>query len=234
MSRTCGGRWPAEGHAAARAPLPRPPGRGQPKKPRPAPLYEAKAVLEALQAERGQPIPWREAEGVVLRKQVGAVRVHGATGSAPLSPRPHRGAPGPEGWLRGERPVPGERGEVKWDCRTRSAATSLRRLGALAPSRWPIEPVYEEAKGAWGLDHYQGRRWDGRHRQRALVMLAYSFVTRQRWRPAMAAGFAPLWGAAVVAGRPSSGARVAVPRCRVMAHGNQPDHPCPPQADLTK
>ena len=234
VSSTFGVRLPAEVHAAALAPLPRPHGRGQPKKPRPAPLYEAKAVLEALPAERWQTITWREAEGVVLRKQFVAVRVHWATGSAQLSTSHHRVATGPEGWLLGERPVPGERGEVKWYFSTLSAETSLRRLGELAHSRWPIEQFYEDAKGECGLDHYQGRRWDGLHRHLALVMLAYSFLARQRWMPAMAAGFSPLWGAAVVSGRPSPGARVAVPRCRVMAHGNQPDHPFPPQADLTK
>jgi SRSO17 transposase len=42
----------------------------------------------------------------------------------------------------------------------------------LAHSRWPIEQGDEDAQGAWGLDHYQGRRWDGLHRPLALVMLA--------------------------------------------------------------
>ena len=37
-----------------------------------------------------------------------------------------------------------------------------------------------------------------------------------------------------VAGGPPPGAAVALPRCRVMAHRDQPDRPFPPQADLTK
>jgi SRSO17 transposase len=234
VSSPFGGRLPAEVHAAALAPLPRPHGRGQPKQPRPAPRYEAKAVLEALQAERWQTITWREAEGVVLRKQFVAVRVHWATGSAPLSTSHHRVATGPEGWLLGERPVPGERGEVKWDFSTLSAETSLRRLGELAHSRWPIEQFYADAKGACGLDHYQGRRWDGLHRHLALVMLAYSFLARQRWMPADLAGFSPLWRAPVIPGRPSPGAAVAFPGRRALAHRDQPNCPFPPQADLTK
>ncbi|HSX83631.1 MAG TPA: transposase [Candidatus Saccharimonadia bacterium] len=71
-------------------------------------------------------------------------------------------------------------------------ALDQQRVRALvAHSRWPIEQFYEDAKDACGLDHYQGRRWDGLHRHLALVMLAYSFLARQRWRPAMSAGVSP-------------------------------------------
>ena len=51
--------------------------------------------------------------------------------------------------------------------------------------------MLEDAQGAWGLDHDQGRRWDGRPRHRALGMLASSFLARQRWTPADPAGFSP-------------------------------------------
>jgi len=215
VSSTCGVRLPDEVCAAALVPP-----------PRPAPLSEAKAVLDTLPAERWQTITWRAPEGAVLRKQCVAVRVHGATGGAQLSTRHPRVATGPEGWLLGARPVPGERGQVKWYCSTLPADTPLRRLVELAHSRWPIEQFYEDAKGACGLDHYQGRRWDGLHRHLALVMLAYSFLVRQRWMPAMSAGFSPLRGASVVPGRPPPGASVA--------HRHQPDRPLPSQADLTK
>jgi SRSO17 transposase len=152
--------------------LARPQGRGQPKKPRPAPLYQAKAVLEALPADRWQTITWREAEGRVLRKQFVAVRVHWATGGAQFSTRHHRVSTGPAGWLLGEHPVPGEGGDCKWDISNLPADTPLSRLVERAHSRWPIEQFYEDAKGECGLDHYQGRRWDGLHRHLALVMLA--------------------------------------------------------------
>jgi len=191
VSSTFGIRLLDEVRAAALVPSPHPQGRGQPKKPRPAPLYEAKAVLEALPAERWQPITWREHADVVLRKQFVAVRVHWATGGAQFSTSHHRVSTGPEGWLLGERPVPGERGDLKWYYSNLPADTPLRRLVELAHSRWPIEQFYEDAKGECGLDHYQGRRWDGVHRHLALVMLAYSFLARQRWTPANPAGFSP-------------------------------------------
>ena len=234
ISSPFGVRLPAEVHAAALGLPSRPRGRGQPKKPRPAPLYEARAVLAALAEDRWQPITWREHDAVVLRKQFAAVRVHWATGGAPFSTSHHRVSTGPEGWLLGERPVPGERGDLKWYFSTLPAATPLHRLVEVAHSRWPIEQFYEDAKGACGLDHYQGRRWDGLHRHLALVMLAYSFLAHQRWMPVNPAGFSPLWRASVVPGRPPPGVAVAVPRRRVMAHRDQPNYAFPPQADLTK
>jgi SRSO17 transposase len=234
ISSTFGVRLPAEVSAAALVLPSRPRGRGQPKKPRPAPLYEAKAVLEALPAERWQLITWREHDDGVLRKQFGAVRGHWAIGGAQFSTSHSRVYTGPEGWLLGERPIPGDHGDLKWYFSNLPADTPLHRLVELAHSRWPIEQFYEDAKGECGLDPYQGRRWDGLHRHLALVMLAYSFLARQRWTPADMAGFPPRRGAPVVPGSPSPGAVVALPRCRVMAHRNEPDCSFPPQADLTK
>src|SRR5262245_59463703 len=208
ISSTFGVRLPAEVHAAALGRPSRPRGRGQPKKPRPAPLYTAKAVLEALPETRWRTITWREYAGTVLRKQFVAVRVHWATGGAQFSTTHHRVCTGPEGWLLGERPVPGDHGDIKWYYSGLPADTPLHRLVALAHSRWPIEQFYEDAKGECGLDDYQGRRWDGLHRHLALAMLAYSFLARQRWTPAALAGFSPLRRAAVVPGDPSPGAAV--------------------------
>jgi SRSO17 transposase len=234
ISSTFGVRLPEEAHAAALVLPSRPRGRGQPKKPRPAPLYEAKAVLEALAEDRWQSITWREHDDVVLRKQFVAVRVHWATGGAQFCTSHHRVSTGPEGWLLGERPIPGDRGDRKWYFSTLPADTPLHRLVELAHSRWPIEQFYEDAKGECGLDHYQGRRWDGLHRHLALVMLAYSFLARQRWTPTDSVGFSPLWGAPVVPGGPSPGAHVALPGCRVMAYRHQSNCSLSPQADLTK
>jgi SRSO17 transposase len=223
VSSNFGVRLPEEVHAAAPVSPPRPRGRGQPKKPRPAPLYTAEAVLAALSEDRWQTITWREHEDTVLRKQFVAVRVHWATGGAQFSTSHHRVCTGAEGWLLGERPVPGDSGDRKWYCGTLPADTPLQRLVEVAHSRWPIEQFYEDAKGECGLDHYQGRRWDGLHRHLALVMLAYSFLACQRWTPANPAGFSPLRRAPLLPSGPSPGAPVALPRCRVMAHSDEPN-----------
>jgi SRSO17 transposase len=71
---------------------------------------------------------------------------------------------------------------------------SLQRLVLLAHARWVIEQFYEDAKQECGLDHFQGRSWDGLHRHLALVMLAYSFLAWQRLHLPLPAGevFPPL------------------------------------------
>jgi SRSO17 transposase len=235
VSSTFGVRLPDEVRTAARVPPAGLQRRGRPTKPRPAPLAEARAVIAAVPEDRWQTVTWRaHADGPGLRKQFVAVRAHRATGGAQFSTSHHRVSTGPEGWLLGERPVPGDSGEAKWYYSNLPAETPLHRLAEVAHSRWPVEQFYEDAKGECGLDHYQGRRWDGLHRHLALVMLAYSFLAYQRWTPARVAGFSPLGEAPVVPSGPPPGAAVAVPGCGAMAHGDKPDYPFPSQTNLTK
>jgi hypothetical protein len=116
------------------------------------------------------------------------VRVHRATGNPDAGTNGRsvahgRVTTGPEGWLLGERPLPGHPGEPKqyflwlpgWPLET-----PLARLVALAHARWAIEQTYEDAKGECGLDDYQGRTWPGLHRHLALTWLAYTFLVLQR------------------------------------------------------
>src|SRR6185503_4034365 len=143
---------------------------------------------------------------------------------------------GPEGWLIGERPLPGERGDAKWYFSTLPADTPPARLIAVAHQRWVIEQFYEDAKGECGLDDYQGRRWDGLHRHVALSMLAYSFLACQRLAPRVppAAGFPPLYTTTEPAGGASGHLALAVPGPRPLAGRHQPDSVLPAPQNLTK
>ena len=191
---TFGLRVPDEVRAAEEAPPPAYPGRGQPPKPRPAPLYSAKALSEALPEDAWQTVSWREGTKGVLSKQFVALRAHRATGN-PTATRPSqsRVTTHEEGGLLAERPMPGPKGECKGYYSNLPAGTSLERLVGLAHGRWLIEPFYEDAKGECGLDHFQGRRWEGLHRHLALVMLSYSFLMRGRapTSPSPEGGFPP-------------------------------------------
>jgi SRSO17 transposase len=194
-------------------------GRGQPKKPRPAPLYRVQALLDAQPEAAWQTVTWREGTTGPLTKQVVALRVHRATGGAHLPITDARVTTGPEGWLLGERPLPGTTGEHKWYFSTLPADTPLQRLVELAHARWAVEQFYEDAKGECGLDDYQGRRWDGLQRHLALVMLAYSFLAVQ----ALAADAGPPDEAfppgapAQLARRPPAGPARAVRGSRALA-----------------
>ena len=214
-------------------------GRGRPQQPRPAPLYSAETLLAQLPEEAWQVVTWREGSKGVLAKQVVALRVHRATGGAHLPITDARVTTGPEGWLLGERPRPGETGERKWYFSTLPATTPLQRLVELAHARWAIEQFYEDAKGECGLDDYQGRSWDGLHRHLALVMLAYSFLVAQSLPPPdpadpAAAGFPPLQPDAEPARRPPAGVGLALPRPGPLAQRDPAHLDLPSSQNLTK
>lgn len=233
---TFGVRLPEEvAEAAARAATPPAPprGRGRPPAPRPAPLYPAEAVLAALPEDAWRVATWREGSQGPLTKQFAAVRVHRATGGAHLPVSDPRVTTGPEGWLLGERPLPGHAGERTYYFSPLPADTPLARLVELAHARWAVEQFYEDGKGECGLDDYQGRRWDGLHRHLALVMLAYSFLAVQAL-PAPAGGAFPPGAPAQPAGRPSPGARLALREPGALAPRHRPDRRLPASEKLTK
>src|SRR3972149_473448 len=58
--------------------------------------------------------------------------------------------------------------------------TSFRGLVRKAKGRFRIEQDYEELKGEVGLDHFEGRSWQGWHHHVTLVTLAYAFLVLQR------------------------------------------------------
>src|SRR5579859_1030434 len=231
VASTFGVRLPEEVQTATRtaaAPPPAPPrrrGRGQPKKPRPAPLYTVKALLNAQPEAAWQAVTWREGTKGALTKPFVAVRVHRATGGAHLPGSDPRVSTGTEGWLVGERPLPGTIGERKWYVSNLPVDTPLLRLVEVAHARWAVEQFYEDAKGECGLDDYQGRRWDGLQRHLALVLLAYSFLTVQALTPDATPpnGAFPPSAPAQSARRPSAGTRLALRRPRSLAHSDQPN-----------
>ena len=55
--------------------------------------------------------------------------------------------------------------------------TSLISLVPLAKIRWWIEQGYQQLKDELGLDHYEGRTWQGWHHHVTLTMLVFGFLT---------------------------------------------------------
>jgi len=58
--------------------------------------------------------------------------------------------------------------------------TSFRGLVRKAKGRFRIEQDYEEMKGEVGLDHFEGRSWQGWHHHVTLVTMAYAFLMLER------------------------------------------------------
>lgn len=58
--------------------------------------------------------------------------------------------------------------------------TTFEELVRVAGTRWRIEECFEQAKGQFGLDEYEVRRWDAWHRHVTLSLLAHAFCAAVR------------------------------------------------------
>jgi SRSO17 transposase len=125
-------------------------------------------------------VAWREgADGQRLVSRFVALRVR------PAGVRLRRAAKGselPVRWLLAEWPD-GEPEPVKYWLASLPADTPLERLVGLAKLRWRVEHDYRELKDALGLDHFEGRSWQGWHHHVTLVSAAHAFVTLERLDP---------------------------------------------------
>ena len=59
---------------------------------------------------------------------------------------------------------------------------ALKKLVAAAKARWRVEQDYRELKDELGLDHYEGRSWQGFHHHLALVTAAFVFLRQEQRR----------------------------------------------------
>lgn len=56
------------------------------------------------------------------------------------------------------------------------AGTDLRTLAAAIKARWVCEQAHQQLKEEFGLDHFEGRSWQGLHRHASMTMIAYAFL----------------------------------------------------------
>lgn len=129
----------------------------------------------AQQASGWKQVRWREGSRDWLESRFWAGRVRAAHGF-------HQGrAPGKEVWLLVEWPEQSSEPSKYFLCDL-PATSTLRRLVQVTKSRWPIEQNYQQLKEELGLDHYEGRSWNGWHHHVTLVMMAHAFLTLETLR----------------------------------------------------
>ena len=141
------------------------------------------AVTAAAQQALGwKQVRWREGSRGWLASRFWAGRVRAAHGF-------HEGrAPGKEVWLLVEWPDQSPEPSKYFLCDL-PATSSLRRLVQVAKSRWQIEQNYQQLKEELGLDHYEGRSWNGWHHHLTLVMMAHAFLTLETLRHKKTSGW---------------------------------------------
>jgi len=89
------------------------------------------------------------------------------------------GLPAAEVWLIIRRNLD-DPAEIKYYFSNAPASMPLNEFVRISGMRWPIESIFEEAKGEVGMDHYEMRSWMGWHHHMLLVSLAHHFLVRLR------------------------------------------------------
>ena len=152
-------------------------GRGRPRQ-RHIPDILSKPAEEMLAATRWRTISWRQGTKGALKARFAAIRVRVADGPPQrIGDKGQQHLPGEEVWLIGERRTSGE---TKYYLANLPPETKLPRLAAIVKARWICEQAHQQVKEELGLDHFEGRSWQGLHRHALLTMIAYAFLQHRR------------------------------------------------------
>jgi SRSO17 transposase len=134
---------------------------------------------EAMLADaKWQNISWRTGTKGKLEARFAAVRVRTADGPPQrIWDKGQQHLPGDEAWLIGEHRASGEK---KYYLANLPAETNLRTLATIIKARWVCEQAHQQMKEELGLDHFEGRSWQGLHRHALMTMIAYAFLQHRR------------------------------------------------------
>jgi SRSO17 transposase len=127
-------------------------------------------VSQCWPQECWQRVTWREGTKGPMTSRFGAARV------LPSHSYQRGGTKEETLWLLVEWPED-EVAPTKFWLANLADDTSLLSLVRLAKIRWWIEQGYQQLKDELGLDHYEGRSWQGWHHHVTMTMLAFGFLT---------------------------------------------------------
>jgi SRSO17 transposase len=152
-------------------------GRGRPRQ-RHIPDLLSIPAEDMLANAKWKNVSWRLGTKGRLKARFAAVRVRIADGPPQrIRDKGQQHLPGEEAWLIGEHRSSGEK---KYYLANLPAATDLRTLAATIKARWICEQAHQQLKEELGLDHFEGRSWQGLHRHALMTMIAYAFLQHRR------------------------------------------------------
>jgi SRSO17 transposase len=148
------------------------------KRTSPVPNAPSTAAEDMLAGARWRTLTWRRGTKGPLKATFAAMRVRVADGPAVrMHGRNNQHLPGEEVWLVGERRSSGER---KYYLSNLPPGTALKRLASTIKARWVCEQAHQQLKEELGLDHFEGRSWQGLHRHALMSLIAFCFLQQQR------------------------------------------------------
>ncbi|MDH6695433.1 SRSO17 transposase [Bradyrhizobium elkanii] len=151
--------------------------RGKPRKHH-VPDILSIAAEQMLASAKWKAVSWRSGTKGRLKARFAAIRVRTADGPPQrIWDKGQQQLPGDEAWLIGEQRASGEK---KYYLANLPAATDLRTLAATIKARWICEQAHQQLKEELGLDHFEGRSWQGLHRHALMTMIAYAFLQHRR------------------------------------------------------
>jgi len=129
------------------------------------------AVLsKTITAAQWHPVAWRAADGTKRQTRVAWLPVY------VLSDLDRDTGEWPPTWLVVDWPA-GDTDPYHLYLAWFKTQPTPQRCLRLSRGRFPIEPFFQRGKTDLGLDHYEGRSWQGFHHHLVLAAVAYLFVT---------------------------------------------------------
>jgi SRSO17 transposase len=156
-------------------------GRGRPRQNH---IPDAKSVTAQamLEGTKWRKVSWRKGTKGQLEAKFAAVRVRVADGPPQrIGDMGAQHLPGEEAWVIGELRSTGER---KYYLSNLPADTPIKQIASAIKARWVCEQAHQQLKEELGLDHFEGRSWQGLHRHCLMCMMALTFLQSQRLKQA--------------------------------------------------
>ena len=127
------------------------------------------ALSQSIAKRQWHSVAWRVADGTKRKTRIAWLAV------SVLSDLDKATGDWPQTWLVVDWPADAAEPYHLYLAWLKTPPTPMRCL-RLSRGRFPIEQFFQRDKTDWGLDHYEGRSWQGFHHHLVLAAVAYLFV----------------------------------------------------------
>jgi SRSO17 transposase len=139
------------------------------------PLLRVDQIAKQVGPRAFRLLSWREGTRKTLRSRFAFRRVRAVQNDGvPLEQREPV-------WLLMEWPE-GEERPSQYYLTTLPRRMSKKQIVRTLKERWRTERMYEDLKGEFGLDHFEGRSYPGWHHHVSVVLCSYAFAVAERAR----------------------------------------------------